>query len=577
MAQAQNDIAKDLKAAMSTGAFDKAIRIGERLIKKYPKRTDIEIMTAVSEMRADKDTRAGQRLRRLFRNISTNDRFFAPVSQNLVQYAFQTGDFDSVEKVVEDRYRAKPSNSAVAVLFGQVVFQHETRKSPGLSYAPRLSDGLNALAKVSTQDPRYREARKMMARIHLHQQQYADVFAILEDLVTAQPDDLETRLLLASSYAAAGETESAVSNSLELINAAPDFSVQPYNIVAFMKVGALPESAEATLRAILTLPPKTADEHYKAAFSLAKIEESRGNMEAAFDFYKLGHQANRKARPVDMKGELDELIELGNQAKQYAAADAPAIRIDPTKDAPGPRPIFIVGMPRSGTTLTERILGAHPDVFAAGEIGDLARIAQDELAPAATSRQVSLLDQKSAEKIRKRYLEALASYAPDAKFVANKTPANFMRLELIRRIFPDAPIIHTRRHPLATCLSLYTTPFAIPMRFADDLGDLADYYRGYQDLMKVFLETDPNGQIFDLSYEQLVADPEKVAPEFLAHCGLDWRDECLEFYRAKQTAATASMLQVRRPIYKESVGKWQRFEPFIGPLADLKEQADSTV
>ena len=155
------------------------------------------------------------------------------------------------------------------------------------------------------------------------------------------------------------------------------------------------------------------------------------------------------------------------------------------------------------------------------------------------------------------------------KFVVNKTPANFLRVGLIRQVFPDASILHTHRHPLATCLSLYTTPFAIPMRYADDLGDLADYYRAYEKLMSVLFETDRNGTLFDLSYEDLVAEPEQVARDYLAHCGLDWRPECLEFYREEKAARTASMIQVRRPINQDSVGKWQRFAPYIGPLADL--------
>ena len=107
------------------------------------------------------------------------------------------------------------------------------------------------------------------------------------------------------------------------------------------------------------------------------------------------------------------------------------------------------------------------------------------------------------------------------------------------------------------------------MRFADDLGDLADYYRGYNTLMNVFFETDQHGMLYDLRYEELVANPESVAKDYLAHCGLDWHEKCLEFYRDGKTSTTASMIQVRRPINKDSLGKWQRFEPFIGPLADL--------
>ena len=270
-----------------------------------------------------------------------------------------------------------------------------------------------------------------------------------------------------------------------------------------------------------------------------------------------------------MPNELAELERLRDMA-----SSAPTLEHVTSENENVPRPIFIVGMPRSGTTLTERILGAHPDVHAAGEIGDFAKAVIDVVGRGQISEQLARLDAKAATKIRKQYLEALQAHAPDKRFVTNKTPANFLRVEMIRRVFPDAPIIHTHRHPLATCLSIYTTPFSIPMRYSDDLGDFADYYRGYVALMNACFEADQNGQIYDLSYEDLVSDPEAVAQDYLAHCGLDWHPGCLEFYRAGKAAATASMFQVRRPINQDSVEKWQRFEPFIGPLATLADDPE---
>ena len=299
------------------------------------------------------------------------------------------------------------------------------------------------------------------------------------------------------------------------------------------------------------------------------MDEADGKMKSAFDWYQTGHDANRRARPIDMVAEFHEMKRIAELARDNVTVDLGDVKDVSAEKEDGPMPIFIVGMPRSGTTLCERILGAHPDVYAAGEIGDLARILTEVVGRYSIAEQVARLTKKNIAEIRKRYLVAMKAYAPDARCVANKTPANFLRLEAIRRIFPEAPIIHTHRHPLATCLSIYTTPFAVPMRFADDLGDLADYYRDYNTLMNVFFETDQHGMLYDLRYEELVANPESVAKDYLAHCGLDWHEQCLEFYRDGKTSTTASMIQVRRPINKDSLGKWQRFEPFIGPLADL--------
>lgn len=569
MTQSKADIAADMKRAMSVGDFDRAAMIGAGIIRKYPKRTDIQIMTAVSEMQGKNPSSAGPRLRRLFRNLSPDDKLFGPVAQNMLQYAYITNDFNSVESVIESRFRAAPQSDIFAFLLGDIIFKHEIHKSPGRSYAPRLEYAAEVLAKIPARSPRYVDAQKILARIHLHQEQHKQAFDVLERLTADNRNDMAMRLLLASSYAVAGEVEKAVSCSLSIIADAPDYAAQPYVIISFMRPQSMPDTAETFLTRIVENPKSSAREVYKAAFALARLSESAGDMKKAFAFYQKGHAANRAARPIDMAAEQEDMRRLGELTRQANSDLSSMISADIGADENGPRPIFIVGMPRSGTTLTERILGAHPDVHAAGEIGDFARAVAEVVGTGTLSAQLARIDRGAATEIRKRYLAAMKAYAPDKQFVANKTPANFLRVEMIRRVFPDAPIIHTHRHPLATCLSIYTTPFAIPMRFADDLGDLATYYRAYRDLMKVFFETDRNGMLFDLSYENLVADPEAVTKEYLAHCGLEWHPECLEFYRDDKAAATASMIQVRRPIFRDSLEKWQRFAPYIGPLAEL--------
>lgn len=575
MTQSKKDIAGDLKRAMSAADFDTAAKIGARILRLHPRRTDIEIMTAVSELQGKKPASAGPRLRKLFRTVPTNDRLFTAVAQNLLQYSYLTSDFGSFESVLEERLRAAPKDGFLAFLLADVLFRAESHVSPGKCVAPKLSRAVSALKTVGESSSHFNDAQTLMARIHLHQEDHAQAFSVLEKAVARQPGNLELRVVLASSYAMAGEVEQAVSTSLSIINDRPGYSAQPYMVISFMRPQAMPEDAVKYLEAILQNPKSDSSEKYKAAYALAKIAETEGDMERAFAYYGKGHAANRAARPFDMERELREMKMLEDMARQAAATDMSSGDVM-ALDAKGPKPIFIVGMPRSGTTLTERILGAHPDVYAAGEIGDFAKAVNDIVGKGRISEQLSRIDDKAARKIRSQYLEAMRAYAPEKRFVTNKTPANFVRLEMIRRVFPDAPIIHTHRHPLATCLSVYTTPFAIPMRYSDDLGELADYYRAYVGLMNVFFETDRNGMLYDLSYEDLVANPDVVAKDYLAHCGLDWHPECLEFYKTDHTATTASMIQVRRPIFKDSLGKWQRFEPYIGPLATLVSDADET-
>jgi tetratricopeptide (TPR) repeat protein len=569
MTQSQKDIVLEMKQAMSAGQFDRAATIGAQLLHLHPKRTDIQIMTAVSDLQGGSVANAGRRLKILFDSLPLDDRFFGPVSQNFLQYAYQSNDFSSFESSIRRRMRAAPQQGWLIYMLADVIFQKELSKSPGLCFAAGLGEAIDILRSIPGTSRTFEEAQVLLARIYLYQENYPQAFGVLESIVERNPDGLTARMMLASSYAISGAVENAVAASLEIIRRKPSFSAQPYLIISFMRPQSMPDNAEGCLDAMLGKLDLAKGERYKAAFTRAKIEEMKGNMKEAFDFYKSGHRANRAERPIDMPGELAELDRLRDMARS-----SPVLEDVTSENENGPRPIFIVGMPRSGTTLTERILGAHPDVYAAGEIGDFAKAVIDVVGRGQISEQLARIDAKAAAKIRKQYLEALSAYAPEKRFVTNKTPANFLRVEMIRRVFPDAPIIHTHRHPLATCLSIYTTPFSIPMRYSDELGELAEYYRGYVALMNACFEADQNGQLYDLSYEDLVSDPEAVAQDYLAHCGLDWHPECLEFYRAAKAAATASMIQVRRPINQDSVEKWQRFEPFIGPLATLAEDPE---
>ena len=566
MTQSQKDIALEMKQAMSAGQFDRAAMIGPQILRLHSNRTDIQIMTAVSELQSGSVANAGRRLKRLFNSLPLTDRFFGVVAQNFLQYAYQSNDYSSFESSIRKRLRAATHKDGLSYMLADVIFQRELSKSPGLCFAPGLGEAIDVLSSIPGKSQTFDEAQMLLGRVYLYQEKYTKAFGILEGVVERNPDGLATRMLLASSYAIAGEVENAVAASLEILRRNPSFGAQPYLIISFMRPQSMPEGASGVLDAMLDKADIAKGERYKAAFARAKIEEMKGNMKEAFDFYRLGHSANRSERPFDMPRELLELARLRDMA-----GSVPVLEDVSSENEDGPHPIFIVGMPRSGTTLTERILGAHPDVHAAGEIGDFAKAVIDVVGRGQLSDQLTLIDAKAAKKIRQQYLAALKAYAPEKRFVTNKTPANFLRVEMIRRVFPDAPIIHTHRHPLATCLSIYTTPFSIPMRYSDDLGELADYYRGYVGLMNASFEADQNGQLYDLSYEDLVSDPEAVAQDYLAHCGLDWHPGCLEFYRAGKVAATASMIQVRRPINQDSVEKWQRFEPFIGPLASLAD------
>jgi tetratricopeptide (TPR) repeat protein len=235
------------------------------------------------------------------------------------------------------------------------------------------------------------------------------------------------------------------------------------------------------------------------------------------------------------------------------------------------RPVFIVGMPRSGTSLTEQILASHPQVHGAGELTELGRLVED--LPRRLDSEAGYPDcmadwtAEAAAGMAAEYRDYLDSLAPpEAARVTDKLPTNFLHLGLISLLYPEAAIIHCRRDPMDTCLSCFFQNFgAAGLAFAYDLESLGHFYRLYQGLMDHWRAVLPNPML-ELDYEALVDEPEAQTQRLLAFCDLPWDDACLRFHEARRRTTTASYDQVRRPIYTSSVARWRRYEPYLAPL-----------
>lgn len=236
-------------------------------------------------------------------------------------------------------------------------------------------------------------------------------------------------------------------------------------------------------------------------------------------------------------------------------------------------PVFIVGMPRSGTTLTEQILAAHPDVFAGGEIESFDRLANFSAAISPTRDEFPLSALKltpfGSEIVGRRYVESLRHLADrPARRITNKLPHNFQQLGLIALTLPNAKIIHCRRNPVDTCLSCWTKNFNDAHDYNRSLEDLGRYYRGYADLMEHWRKVLPL-PILDIDYEDYTTDLESNARKIVEFIGLDWDSKCLNFYEVERPVRTASQWQVRQPIYQTSVERWRNYMPQLRPLLDV--------
>jgi len=239
--------------------------------------------------------------------------------------------------------------------------------------------------------------------------------------------------------------------------------------------------------------------------------------------------------------------------------------------SPSEKPLFIVGMPRSGTSLLEQILTSHPEVYGGGEMtflhAELRRRMGPRLMGDFAGAVMAFSDTEWAE-LGASLLAHLDRLAPSARRVTDKMPSNFMMLGLLRGLFPKARIIHCRRDPLDTCISCFTTSFKQGHKFTNDLRELGEYYRLYQEAMAYWRQVLPAHVFYEVDYENLVSDMESEVRKLLAFSGLEWDPKCLDFQQNQRAVSTASVYQVRQPIYATAIGRWKRYAAHLGPLLE---------
>jgi tetratricopeptide (TPR) repeat protein len=300
--------------------------------------------------------------------------------------------------------------------------------------------------------------------------------------------------------------------------------------------------------------------------ALGKFYDDTDERDAAFEHHRMGNELARRSRLRYDRAEMTQRV-----TRTLAAFDQDALAALRPGGIASELPIFVVGMPRSGTSLTEQILASHPQVHGAGELLYWIFAADAERAATPEQRAATIAG------LGRTYLAGLTAQAPDAARVIDKLPVNFRHIGLIHAALPGARFIHLERSSLDTCLSIYFQGFSAAHPYATDFGDLAHYYHEYRRLMAHWRAVLPPRTLIEVRYEDLVDDPESWSRRMLAHIGLPWDPRCLEFHRTDRPVLTASNWQVRQPINRSSVERWRRYERFIGPLRTAlgDERSDS--
>jgi tetratricopeptide (TPR) repeat protein len=307
-------------------------------------------------------------------------------------------------------------------------------------------------------------------------------------------------------------------------------------------------------------------------FALGKVYEDVGRHEDSFRHLLAGNALKRRQLFYD------EAETLGRFRRIPAVFTSELMRSRAGIGDPSTVPIFIVGMPRSGTTLVEQMLASHPKVFAAGESMEFNRAAEAFFQPGTVSlpfpEAIASAEPEQFRRLAARYLAAIRAPAPAAERITDKALGNFQFAGLIHLALPNARIVHVRRDPLDTCLSAFSKQFTNVQPHTFDLAELGRYYRGYEAVMAHWRRVLPQGVMLEVQYEELVADFEPQARRIVSHVGLAWDARCLAFHETQRTVRTASAAQVRLPLYRSAVGRARPYLSMLGPLLQALELDD---
>lgn len=325
-------------------------------------------------------------------------------------------------------------------------------------------------------------------------------------------------------------------------------------------LGQQEQAIEKLERLSLNSEKLTASLRRKVYFTLGKAYDSVGGYDKAFNNYRAGNELRRCNFDISsMQNDIDALINAFPIDFQQQISSSGNLST---------RPIFIIGMPRSGTSLMEQIISSHPQVSAAGELSDINRLT---LSLSEQYDKKSYIDciaeagEKQLNTLAENYLACLSLINNESAHVTDKMPTNFMHLGFIQLLFPNARIIHCMRDPLDTCLSCYFQDFAQPTPWVYDLEDVGHVHLEYQRMMQHWKSV-LDISMLEIQYEDLVSNQENISRKIIDFCGIDWNDNCLDFHKNKRFVKTASYSQVRKPMYKKSVSRWKNYEANIQPL-----------
>ena len=432
----------------------------------------------------------------------------------------------------------------------------------------RYQEAQAGFDKVLSIQPDYPDIHCRRAQALQNQGMHDQALAVYRGVLADDPGNVNAIVNQGVIYLELGDSDQAVERFICALRLDPE-CVQAYYNLAMQGHYA---QDQALLDQLCSLHARQdalpVEDRVYLNFAMGNALSGRGRYDEAFDAYQKAnrlHHAEHGCDEVAADRILDESI-------SFFTAELFEKCLKIGKSLPPPdltrTPVFIVGMPRSGTTLIEQILSSHPAVEGAGELKTFDVVTAGVMLPErdAGEWEVALV---RLRELGRSYLDQVWKLAPDAQCITDKMPGNFMYLGLLHLMMPQAKIVHAMRDPMDSCFSCYTQHFRDSHDYAYDLGTLGRYYRRYMKLMRHWHEVMPSGTICDVRYEDMVAEPEREVRRLLDYIGLPWDDGCLKFHQNNRAVQTASLIQVRKPIYSSSVARWKRYEKHLEPLLEI--------
>ncbi len=421
----------------------------------------------------------------------------------------------------------------------------------------RVEEAVWHFERALALDPGYSAAHNNLGNALLKQARLDEAKTHYERALEIKPDYANAHNNLGNVLKEKGRFEEAMAHYERAIKLQPDYAAAYLNRTE-LKRFRRGESDLAALEQLAanSLPPEKA---VFAHFALAKALDDVGDYDRAWEYLRKANALRRaeieypERRALELLDRIGKVFDAGLFERFHGSGD------------PSQVPIFVVGMPRSGSTLIEQILASHPQIHGAGELPIFERM-EDPTFP----DYVPGLSRDQLRRMGEAYLAQLPQAQPQVPAgvvrIVDKLPGNFLRIGLIRLMLPNARIIHTVRHPLDTCLSCYFKLFTHGLLFTYDLGELGRYYQSYSRLMQHWRTVLPPDAMLEVRYEDVVDDLEGQARRLIEHCGLAWDERCIGFHRHERPVRTASSVQVRQPLFRSSLERWRHYEAGLAPL-----------